>query len=185
MSVASELEQLTILCSCLSFPRKRESRPPAPRLWMPDHVRHDESGTAWLQPNVKRSNAWVCCSRLVLLRYISPSPTPSRSSCPRPIPKATQTTGGHAHRRDQRLQRGQGGGTKFDGLTLHSSFLSTNPAPHPSRQAGTKIFRSYSSSSWMSCWASCRFRWARTKLALSRTASSKARMASSRRPRRR
>ncbi len=22
---------------------------------MPDHVRHDESGTAWLQPNVKRS----------------------------------------------------------------------------------------------------------------------------------
>ena len=25
------------------------------RLWMPDHVRHDESGTAWLQPNVKRS----------------------------------------------------------------------------------------------------------------------------------
>ena len=26
----------------------------APDRWMPDHVRHDESGTAGLQPNVKR-----------------------------------------------------------------------------------------------------------------------------------
>ena len=23
---------------------------------MPDHVRHDESGTAWLQPNINRSS---------------------------------------------------------------------------------------------------------------------------------
>ena len=38
----------------LSFPRKRESRRPAVG-WMPAHVRHDESGTARLQPNVKRS----------------------------------------------------------------------------------------------------------------------------------
>ena len=26
----------------------------APRLWMPDQVRHDESVAAWLQPGVKR-----------------------------------------------------------------------------------------------------------------------------------
>ena len=25
-------------------------------VWMPDQVRHDESGTAWLQPSVKRSS---------------------------------------------------------------------------------------------------------------------------------
>ena len=40
------LEQITILCSRLSFLRKQESSPRAPRLWRPDHVRHDESGTA-------------------------------------------------------------------------------------------------------------------------------------------
>ncbi len=28
-----------------------------PGLWMPDHVRHDESGTAGLQPRVNRSRA--------------------------------------------------------------------------------------------------------------------------------
>ena len=35
------LEQITILCSRLSFLRKQASSPRAPRCWMPDHVRPD------------------------------------------------------------------------------------------------------------------------------------------------
>ena len=59
------LEQIPILCSRSSFLRKQESSPnPRPSVrperskakskdWMPDQVRHDESATPWLQPNVK------------------------------------------------------------------------------------------------------------------------------------
>ena len=50
------LEHFTMLCSHPSFLRKQESRPPAPGLWMPDQVRHDESVTARLQPIVKRTS---------------------------------------------------------------------------------------------------------------------------------
>ena len=53
-----------MLCSCPSFLRKQESRPPAPGLWMPDQslprtrsgVRHDESVLARLQLIVNRAN---------------------------------------------------------------------------------------------------------------------------------
>ena len=45
-----------MLCRYPSFLRKQESRPPAPRLWMPDHVRHDESVLARLQLIVNRAN---------------------------------------------------------------------------------------------------------------------------------
>ena len=50
----------------LSFPRKRESRRPAVG-WMPDQVRHDESRTAGLQPNVKRSRCGLPLLACVLL----------------------------------------------------------------------------------------------------------------------
>ena len=48
-----------MLCSYPSFLRKQESSLRAPRRWMPDHVRHDESGTVWLQPHVKRTRVMV------------------------------------------------------------------------------------------------------------------------------
>ena len=63
------LEQITILCSRLSFLRKQESSLRASRLWMPDHVRHDESLSARLQLIVKRARAII----FLLMVYLSPT----------------------------------------------------------------------------------------------------------------
>ena len=49
------LAQITMRCRYPSFLRKQESRPPAPRLWMPAHGRHDESVVARRQLIVNRA----------------------------------------------------------------------------------------------------------------------------------